>query len=306
MKKLILFLLSIACGGVIQSNAQSTPLYVCQPPDPMDILPQRTSGPFQSYTSSLHAKTQNLYYQTDFLNMDSFVLGMPKQGTITDIYFKLYSARKKGDLIKDLTIKINDTTLLGFSQGQSLVQSGLTTVFYDSLYSLQDSIAKGDWWRITLQTPYHYSFSTHPDSCKSLLFEIYGHAIKQDDINSNAFFDMYSYTNSKRPLCNLIVDSVTQNFGASNFLLLIGFNPLPDPVSVQEVHPTNLSLYPNPAKTTIHFSLKGSYTISTLQGAIVKQGKGDVADIGNLPQGLYMVQLTTKNGERLVGRFLKE
>jgi len=241
----------------------------------------------------------------DFLNMSSLTLGLPNSGTITDLYFKMGS-QKKGSLIKDLTIKINTTTLCGFTMGQSLVRSGLTTVFYDSLYTLTDSLADGDWWRITLQTPYHYSFSTHPDSCKSLLIELYGLSVKPEDFDNNGFFRIYSYSNYIRPMCILSVDTVNQAYTGHYFLPLIGFNPLPDPVSVQEVHPTNLSLYPNPAKTTIHFSLKGSYTISTLQGAIVKQGKGDVADIGNLPQGLYMVQLTTKNGERLVGRFLKE
>jgi hypothetical protein len=67
-----------------------------------------------------------------------------------------------------------------------------------------------------------------------------------------------------------------------------------------------LTLYPNPASQLINLNHQGSYTISTLQGSVVQQGEGDAADIGNLPQGLYMVQLTTKNGERLVGRFLKE
>jgi hypothetical protein len=75
---------------------------------------------------------------------------------------------------------------------------------------------------------------------------------------------------------------------------------------VDEVTSTKLTFYPNPAITTIHFSLKGSYTISTLQGAVVQQGEGDAANIGTLQQGLYMVQLTTNNGKRLVGRFLKE
>jgi hypothetical protein len=90
-------------------------------------------------------------------------------------------------------------------------------------------------------------------------------------------------------------------------LSCIGFDLDTTGVSgVEEVYPTQLTLYPNPAKTTIHFSIKGSYTISTLQGAIEQQGEGDVANIEALPQGLYMVQLTTKNGERLVGRFLKE
>jgi len=93
----------------------------------------------------------------------------------------------------------------------------------------------------------------------------------------------------------------------TSLLPCIGFDLDTTGVSgVEEIQATSLQLYPNPAKASIHFSLKGSYTISTLQGAIVQQGEGDVANIASLSQGLYIVQLLTKNGERLVGRFLKE
>jgi hypothetical protein len=306
MKKLILFLLSIACGGIIQSKAQSTPLYVCQPPDPMDILPTNCSGAF--YTQSnppLRVVRQYCYYKINFLNMSNFTLGLPNSGTITDLYLKM-KPQMKGSLIKDLTIKINDTTLCGFTMGQSLIRSGLTTVFYDSLYTLTDSLADGDWWRIPLQTPFHYTFSTHPDSCKSLLIELYGLAVKPDDFDKGSFFDMYCYSNYINPMCILEVDTVKQFYSGNYFLPLIGFNPLPDPVGVKEVSNMRLTLYPNPASQLINLNHQGSYTISTLQGSVVQQGEGDAADIGNLPQGLYMVQLTTKNGERLVGRFLKE
>jgi hypothetical protein len=89
--------------------------------------------------------------------------------------------------------------------------------------------------------------------------------------------------------------------------MLIGFNPKPDPpLGIQATEVERVTIFPNPASRLIYFSHSGSYTISTLQGAIVQQGEGDVANIGNLQQGLYMVLLTTKNGERLVGRFLKE
>jgi len=67
-----------------------------------------------------------------------------------------------------------------------------------------------------------------------------------------------------------------------------------------------VTIFPNSASRLIYLSHSGSYTISTLQGAIVQQGEGDVANIGTLSQGLYIVQLTTKNGGRLVGQFLKE
>jgi len=89
--------------------------------------------------------------------------------------------------------------------------------------------------------------------------------------------------------------------------MFIGFNPKRDPpLGIQAIEVKRVTIFPNPASRLIYLSHSGSYTISALQGSVVQQGEGDAANIGTLSQGLYIVQLLTKNGERLVGWFLKE
>lgn len=165
------------------------------------------------------------------------------------------------------------------------------------------------WLKIPLQVPFMF------DPNKNLVLQI-NNLLIHDTLHGHCNIAAIGYTdslslNKYRGLG--VPDScgkyayVYINASVANPLPCIGFDLDTTGVSgVEEVQPTSLLLYPNPAKTIINFSLKGSYTISTLQGAIVQQGEGDTANIGALPQGLYLLQLTTKNGERLVGRFLKE
>jgi hypothetical protein len=151
------------------------------------------------------------------------------------------------------------------------------------------------------------------DPNKNLVIETFIHRDTLHYLNS---IIPYVFIDSLTPNMNRIMSTVatsgkyaylTNITSGNSMLSCIGFDLDTTGVSgVEEVYPTQLSLYPNPATATINFSLKGSYTISTLQGALVQQGEGDVANITSLSQGLYIVQLLTKNGERLVGRFLKE
>ena len=294
------FLLSFCFLALLPTAifAQSTPVYECM----SSIMP---NGP--TSCGSLFYPIPPVYNQIIYTHND--FPGMPIQGTITDLYI-LVQYTPKGVKLDNLTIQMGMTSLCSFTQNMEhtpKITASMDTVFYDSVYIVKDSMWDTTWWRIPLQQPFHYDFSTVGDSCKNILLDIYG--------RGKPFFEGASFSSNIHNFCygivmvdrHIIADSATMHYGyRGNDYYKIGFNPKPDPVSVQEVHPTQLSLYPNPATATIHLSLKGSYTISTLQGAVVQQGEGDVANIRALSQGLYLVQLTTKNGERLVDRFLKE
>jgi hypothetical protein len=294
------FLLSLGFLALMPNAifAQSTPVYECM----SAILPNGPGGCASLFNNIPPVYNQIIYTHNDFP-------GMPIQGNITDLYILVKNV-VKGVKLDNLTIQMGMTSLCSFTQNMDhtpKITSGMDTVFYDSVYIVKDSMWDTTWWRIPLQKPFHYDFTTVGDSCKNILLEIYG--------RGKPFFEGATFSSNMNNFCYgtimidrlMWADSATMHYSVrDNMYYKIGFNPKPDPVGVKEVSNSQLSLYPNPTSATIHFNLKGSYTISTLQGAIVQQGEGDVANIRALSQGLYMVQLTTKNGERLVGRFLKE
>jgi hypothetical protein len=294
------FLLSFCFLALLPTAifAQSTPVYECM----SSIMPNGPTGCASLFNHIPPYANQIIYTQNDFP-------GMPIQGTITDLYILVHGTAK-GVKLDNLTIQMGMTSLCSFTQNMEhtpKITAGMDTVFYDSVYIVKDSMWDTTWWRIPLQQPFHYDFTTVGDSCKNILLEIYGRgkpAFEGASFSVNIGNFCYGVPMVER---SIFIDSATMHYGYRSFSYYkIGFNPKPDPVGVQEVHSTHLSLYPNPAKASIHFSHQGKYTISTLQGAIVQQDEGDVANIGTLSQGLYIVQLSTKNGERLVGRFLKE
>jgi hypothetical protein len=294
------FLLSLGFLALLPTAifAQSTPVYECM----SSIMPNGPTGCSSIFNYIPPQYRQIIYTHNDFP-------GMPIQGTITDLYI-LVEGTAKGVKLDNLTIQMGMTSLCSFTQNMlstPKITAGMDTVFYDSTYIVKDSMWDTTWWRIPLQKPFHYDFTTMGDSCKNILLEIYGRgkpAFEGASFSVNIGNFCYGAIMIDRLMW---ADSATMHYYIrDNSYYKIGFNPKPDPVGVKEVSNSQLSLYPNPATATIHFSQKGSYTISTLQGAIVLEGEGDAANVGAIPQGLYMVQLTSKNGERLVGRFLKE
>jgi hypothetical protein len=72
------------------------------------------------------------------------------------------------------------------------------------------------------------------------------------------------------------------------------------PASVADVEANKIAIYPNPARTEIYFgtALISAYRIFNSQGQLVQSGKGQKAEIADLPQGFYTVLFTTLNGNR--------
>lgn len=279
------------------------------------------TGFLQTFANPIYNKKDILiYYPKNFKN--------PPKGKITALYFWMYEGATTNPSGKftfsDFYIKLGTTTRDSFGydavkKGYKLFDSEkeLTTVIQGKPYIITDTNVVSyqcnkKWLRLPMQTPFMY------DPNKNLVLQLLSdiNSTKSTDSNLQQFIIMFGYPDSsslnKKRFLACLDTAKTFIFTGSqwvtnNMISSFGFDLDTTGVSgIDEITSTQLTFYPNPAKATIHFSLKGIYTISTLQGAIVQQGEGDVANIGTLSQGLYIVQLLTKNGERLVGRFLKE
>jgi hypothetical protein len=284
--------------------AQSTPLYTCQPVG-MN-LSSLSTGPIFNYIPPIYHHL--LYKHSDFP-------GMSMQGVITDLYVQLQYKTPKGFKLDNLTIQMGMTSLCGFTmsmymQNLPMITTGMDTVFYDSSYILADSIPAGAWWRIPLQQPFSYNFTTGSgDSCKNLLLEIYGRGVPAFDGAPIAVLGMMPnsyFINS--PERHLYADSGTKYYIAdAAALYMIGFNPKPDPVGVKEVSNTHLSLYPNPTKDNLYLSRtprpNTAYTITDITGRQLLQGMvtDNVISVLSLQPGLYLLRIGTE-----VLRFVKK
>ena len=322
--KQFLFLI-LMCLGVISTQAQQKPQYYFAPKLDDSAHFGITynfniySAYFVQYNGSNYSqlyKSFSIYYPRNF--------NYPPKGRITALYLWVHNAQTGSTdgkyRFSNVTIKMGNTSRDSFGVGPSCKlfdeEKELTKVIFGNPYILPDTTLAPyynfrKWIKLPLQVPIMFD----PNKNLVVRFEnSYDSSAQQPTLQTNifGFTCRDSQSLNKVRIVDVRLDSTFANVPLYNKVFFsslpcIGFDLDTTGVSeVKEAINTQLSLYPNPAKATIHFSLKGSYTITTLQGAIVQQGEGDVANIRALPQGLYLVQLTTKNGERLVDRFLKE
>ena len=315
--KQFLFLI-LMCLGAISIHAQQKPQYYFAPKldDSSHFgITYKSLNPIinQNTTTSLSliSKYLTIYEPRNF--------NYPQKGKITALYFWVYNAYTDYADGKyrfyPFAIRMGTTLRDSFGIGSNCKlfdeEKELTTVISGNPYTIPDTTLNPysnfrKWIKLPLQVPFMFD----PNKNLVVQFEESNDSTLQQTAPSfiRFLYCIDSLTLNKNRIVKCQINSKTATSGFfQNFIPCIGFDLDTTGVSgVDDIKATSLQLYPNPAKTTIHFSLKGSYTISTLQGAIVKQGEGDVANIASLPQGLCIVQLLTKNGERLVGRFLKE
>jgi len=326
MKQLMLLLL-LCIGAYYKSFAQATnqvPQYYYAPQfDDSTLYSSQYShyggglGFAQTNSSNKNSKSYTIYYPNNFK--------YPPKGKITALYLYIYSSitYDPSGLYKfyNSKIRMGNTSRDSFAYDAinkryvlfddekelTTVLQGNPYIFDSTTFPILYGFNHKKWLKIPLEVPFMY------DPNKNLVIQSFNN---NDSLLYFCSIAPYAFIDSLTPNMNrqIGVDATSGKYAyqtnitsGNSMLSCIGFDLDTTGVSgVDDIKATSLQLYPNPAKTTIHFSLKGSYTISTLQGAIVKQGEGDVANIASLPQGLCIVQLLTKNGERLVGRFLKE
>ena len=74
-----------------------------------------------------------------------------------------------------------------------------------------------------------------------------------------------------------------------------------------------ITIYPNPTTNLLHITgLPGAatYRLLSMVGAVVQRGQlpagGGTAGLQGLPPGMYVLELVTERGERVVRRVVKE
>ncbi|HQE13359.1 MAG TPA: T9SS type A sorting domain-containing protein [Flavipsychrobacter sp.] len=316
--KQFLFLI-LMCLGVISTQAQQKPQYYFAPKlddsAHFGITYYTVHGGISQHNTtslSLIYKQLSIYEPRNFK--------YPPKGKITALYLWVYNAYTNyadGKYrFSPFVIRMGTTLRDSFGIGSNCTlfdeEKDLTTVISGNPYTIPDTTLNPysnfrKWIKLPLQIPFMFD----PNKNLVVQFEESNDSTLQQTaptfIRLLSCIDSLTFNKVRFISCQVNLKTVSNGGFVPTLLPCIGFDLDTTGVSgVDEIKATSLQLYPNPATTTIHLSIKGSYTISTLQGAIVQQGEGDEANVGALPQGLYLVQLTTKNGERLVGRFLKE
>ncbi len=294
MKNTLVFILLVLSS--ISGWTQSTPLYVCDTVQPTSL--GAVSGSHIPLNTGRNI-AQCIYLLSDFP-------GMPAQGQITDVYIPVSDTAAKGTKLHGLTIKMKPTGKNAFPMSMALnnqIETGLTTVYYDSVYVLQDSLFPGDWIRLTLPVPYNYSFVPGADSSKNLIVEV-----SQDSIKGINTY-VYQYTPSFSGTRWLNTGHHTSTVAVGYFLLVLGFNPKPDPPPLG-VSGTDKNrewvVYPNPAKDRVYLPKKGTYQVYDMKGQQVLEvtiANDNTIDVSILPTGVYIIRSTENN---IVYRFTKE
>jgi hypothetical protein len=295
---LIAILLTLAS---LQTKAQGFPQYVF---DTTNLLIGYSYYPFDFQENVW----ENIYYKNDFP-------AMPLQGFITDVYIKTWTTTPVYSQVNGLKIKMGITTMKtypgSYSTSQFLTQDSLlTTVFYDSVYTLPVLLQPGDWWHISLPQPYPYSMLPLPgDVPQNLIIQF----SKADYNNAAPNFRFgtvgvsFNDTTKKRGIA-ATKDNTNNQTSTPRIVIdvmYIGFNgyatDVNDPDKVSQI-----SVFPNPAQQRLFVSsrLTGAYAIYDIAGRLTQKGDSvskNGIDVHELPPGMYL--LTIGNG---TARFIKE
>ena len=82
-----------------------------------------------------------------------------------------------------------------------------------------------------------------------------------------------------------------------------------DGLATNEIQSTKINIYPNPVKETLNFSEEVSkIKITDLSGKMVKQASASAksVNVSTLAKGVYIISATTKSGESINSKIVKE
>jgi hypothetical protein len=295
---LITTLLTVAS---LQTDAQGVPQYYF---DTTGLWMDYTYYPFDFQENVW----ENIYYKADFP-------AMPAQGFITDVYIKTWTTTPVYSQLNGLKIKMGITTMktypYSYSTSQFLAQDSLlTTVFYDSVYTLPVLLQPGDWWHLSLPQPYAYSMLPLPGDVPQNLIVQFSKADYNNAAPNFRFGTVGELPNDTTAKVGILVarnSTINQTSMPTIILdkMYIGFNGYATSVNDPD-NITEISVFPNPAKKRLFVSsrITGAYAIYDITGRLMLKGDSvskDGIDVHELPPGMYLLTI----GES-TARFMKE
>ncbi|HTM64743.1 MAG TPA: T9SS type A sorting domain-containing protein [Flavipsychrobacter sp.] len=295
---LIAILLTVAS---LQTNAQGTPQYVF---DTTNLSIGYSFNPFDFQENVW----ENIYYKNDFP-------AMPAQGFITDVYIKTWTTTPVYSQLNGLKIKMGITNMktypYSYSTSQFLTQDSLlTTVFYDSVYTLPVLLQPGDWWHLSLPQPYPYSMLPLPGDVPQNLIVQFSKADYNNAAPNFRFGSVGTYFNDTTKKRGILVtkDNTNNQYSIPRIVIAvmyIGFNGYATSVNYPD-RITQISVFPNPAQQRLFVSsrLTGAYAIYDITGKLMLKGDSiskDGINVHQLPAGMYLLTI----GES-TARFMKE
>jgi len=321
---LLLLCLGSYSAAVSQVTSQAPQYYYAPPFDDTALIFYGNGGVGfnQQYNlAGIDYKVYNIYYPRNFK--------YPPKGKISALYILMYQALTYDSSgyykFYNSKIRMGTTTRDSFSYDsinkRFIVfddEKELTTVLQGNPYifdSTTSPILFGfnhkKWLKIPLQVPFMYN----PN--KNLVIQSFANF---DTLHASCIIESIGFYDSLT-LNKIRVISVNDTFGKyfytnynSSFSIVgsrlscIGFDLDTTGVSgVEEVYPTQLSLYPNPTKDYLYLSRiprpNTAYTITDITGRQLLHGlvKDNVISVQALQPGLYLLRIGTE-----VLRFVKE
>ncbi len=231
-------------------------------------------------------KSQCLYKPSDFNTL-------PNNGEITKIYYRYGSTGiDTAHSLSPFTIKLGQTSDLAFA-GDSMFFTGLTTVRFDSVYTIPAGI-QGDWFGIDLQTPFTY------DSAKTLIVEIkFYHT-------TEVTFGTLGSNDTIQKIISADTGAVAETSFGSNTWQDFGFDYTITTGKANLNTSDDVMIYPNPTSGLItinNLGLKNEGTISVFDvyGKLVFKNNyyssktSQNIDITALERGVYFLKIGSKN-----------
>jgi len=313
MKKIIFLICLMA--GIQRTFAQGTPAYIMD--SSQGMFGTGMVGIFSIFSKMGNNFLQAIYSKKNFPTM-------PAQGVITDVFLINGLPTPIGSTIPELkirlgighyiSIKYNPSNPIVWDSTLRAIDTTLTTVLYDSLYTLKTYLGYMTWWRLPLQNPFVYSMI--PLNNATPLNLVVQFSCKGEDVPPNSFFSPVGYRKDKieDTVFTLVVTKMNYPYVPYKFWqatvgynmgLFIGFNGY----SLSVNDPNKLkpfTVFPNPAQSTLHYSEQpsGRFMVYDISGKTVLQGNTDSngeIHIKTLSSGAYLLKI----GEQTI-RFLKE
>lgn len=323
----LLLLAALLLLAVVPVRAQGIPQYIVANPN---VVPQK--GDTSLTVDGVFGYGYCGISQQRSLDPAKFFPALPRQGTITAIYFRLpgdtntnlapFDTIIANSPIIGARIKMAVTNLDTLYSPDSCRRVKPVTVFNTPVFRVPVALQGDDpancWWKMPLDVPFSYNLDArlHEDDTTTRRYLVVetisdsfvNNIMGYDPWNGTSFFAM-RYYRVRDAYGRFLQEQVPSpcNSGGScvsrtNFdLPVLGFDFAPNSVPASPAPPSSGGVYPNPVGTDgkLYFKsgLQGrSYRLYSLSGSLVAAGTATSAgiDMQALPRGMYLLHCGTE------------